>query len=369
MYTDKFFMMQAINLAKLGIYTTTPNPNVGCIIVKNNNVIGKGYHFKTGEQHAEVNALKMAGSQTQNSTVYTTLEPCNYYHLTPSCCHALIKAKIYRIVIANIDPNPRINGKSIKMLEQHGIKTTINILSEKAKRINYGFFKRILFGMPYIKLKLASSIDGKIALYNGLSKWISSLKSRQDVHKLRAQSSAILSTSKTILKDNATLIVNWYNLSTYIQKKYPKKFLRQPIRIILDQHNKISPYHKIISIPETIILIKNNINYNNWPKHVTQMIIPIVNGYFNIKLLLQKLATKGINNLLVEAGSILSGYLILNNLIDELIIYMSPQILGPFSLNLCNWTKIYNINDAPKFRYIHIRKIAQDLKIVLKPVK
>ncbi|QJC30617.1 bifunctional diaminohydroxyphosphoribosylaminopyrimidine deaminase/5-amino-6-(5-phosphoribosylamino)uracil reductase RibD [Enterobacteriaceae endosymbiont of Neohaemonia nigricornis] len=362
-------MMKAIKLAKIGIYTTTPNPNVGCVIVKNDKIIGTGYHFQTGKAHAEIYALKMAGINAKGSTVYITLEPCNYNNNTPACCIALIKAQVHRVVIATKDPNPKVNGQGLETLIKSGIKITHNILAKEAKKINHGFFQRMLYGVPYITLKLASSLDGKIALCNGISKWISCKKSRQDVYKLRAQSSAILSTSQTVIKDNATLIVHWHKLSKNIKSQYPKKYLRQPIRIILDRTNKITPFHKIITIPEKIILIKSKYNINIWPKHVQQIIVPLNKGYFDIKYLFKILGKMNINNILIEAGSILSGFLILNNFINELIIYMTPKLFGHNALNLCNIKKINNINNVLHFNFHKIKMISKDLKLILRPTK
>ncbi|QJC37177.1 bifunctional diaminohydroxyphosphoribosylaminopyrimidine deaminase/5-amino-6-(5-phosphoribosylamino)uracil reductase RibD [Enterobacteriaceae endosymbiont of Donacia thalassina] len=366
---DKFYMMYAIKLAKLGIFTTTPNPNVGCIIVNNKKIVGKGFHFKAGESHAEINALNMAGKYTKGSTVYLTLEPCNYTNLTPSCCNALVNAKIKRLVVASKDPNPKINGKGLEFLYNKGIQITNNILSKKAQSINYGFFKRMRTGIPWIQLKLATSLDGKIALLNGNSKWLSSKISRKDVQKLRAKSTAILSTSKTILKDNSTLLVKWKKLNYNIKKIYPKKSLRQPIRIILDRLNKIKPTDKIILYPGKIFLIKLKYTFENWPNYVEQIIIPEINGYFDLKYLFKILGNKEINSILIEAGSILSGYLITYNLIDELIIYLTPKLLGNHSLNLCKIKKFMNIINIPKFCFTNIKKIGPDLKLTLKPIK
>ncbi|QJC31927.1 bifunctional diaminohydroxyphosphoribosylaminopyrimidine deaminase/5-amino-6-(5-phosphoribosylamino)uracil reductase RibD [Enterobacteriaceae endosymbiont of Donacia versicolorea] len=366
---DKFYMLRAIKLAKLGIFTTTPNPNVGCIIVKNKKIIGQGYHFRTGESHAEINALRMAGKNTKGSTVYLTLEPCNYSNLTPSCCHALINAQIKRIVVATKDPNPKINGKSLKLLQLKGILITKNILSQEAKSINKGFFNRMNKGIPWIQLKLASSLDGKIALFNGNSKWISSKIARKDVQELRAKNSAILSTSKTVLQDNSTLLVKWSKLNYHIKKIYPKKFLRQPIRIILDRLNKIKPNDNIIINPGKIFLIKSKYTLEKWPNYVKQIIIPKINGYFNLKNLFKILGKKGINNILIEAGSILSGFLINYNLIDELILYLTPKLFGNIALNLCNIKKYVNIIDVPNFYFTKIKRIGPDLKLILRPVK
>ncbi|QJC31505.1 bifunctional diaminohydroxyphosphoribosylaminopyrimidine deaminase/5-amino-6-(5-phosphoribosylamino)uracil reductase RibD [Enterobacteriaceae endosymbiont of Donacia tomentosa] len=367
--TDKFYMTHAIKLAKLGIFTTTPNPNVGCIIVNNKKIVGKGYHFKKGEPHAEINALKMAGKYAKGSTVYVTLEPCNYFNLTPSCCQALIEAGVYRVVVATNDPNPKVNGKGLKLLIKSGIKITNNILSSETKKINYGFFKRMNTGYPWIQLKLASSLDGKIGLVNGLSKWISSQDSRKDVQILRAKSSAILSTSKTILNDNSILLVKWDELNKNIKKIYPKKFLRQPIRIILDRFNKIKSTNQIILSPGKIFLVKLKHTSEQWPSYVKEVIIPEMDGYFNLKYLFKFLGKKGINNLLIEAGSTLSGSLITYKLIDELILYLSPKLLGNIALNLCNIKKFTKISEVPKFSFKNIKKIGLDLRLILKLIK
>ncbi|QJC30189.1 bifunctional diaminohydroxyphosphoribosylaminopyrimidine deaminase/5-amino-6-(5-phosphoribosylamino)uracil reductase RibD [Enterobacteriaceae endosymbiont of Plateumaris sericea] len=365
---DKVYMKYAITLAKLGVFTTTPNPNVGCVIVNNNKIVGTGYHLKSGQHHAEINALNMAGKLAKNSTVYITLEPCNYSNLTPPCCNALIKAKVKRVIIANKDPNPKINGCGLKLLKKFGIKIKSNFLSKKAEKLNLGFFKRMRTGFPYIQLKLAISLDGKIGLYNGISKWISSIESRKDVQKLRAKSSAILSTSNTILKDNAILLVRWDELNYYIKKIYPRNLLRQPIRIILDRRNLIKPTDKLILFPGKILLIRLKYTFEKWPYYVEQIIIPEKNGLLNLHYLFKKLGTKGINNILIEAGSILTGSLLKNKLVDELIVYLSPKLLGNIALNFCNFNEFFNMNDVLKFNFTNIKKIGKDLRLKLKPL-
>ncbi|QJC28019.1 bifunctional diaminohydroxyphosphoribosylaminopyrimidine deaminase/5-amino-6-(5-phosphoribosylamino)uracil reductase RibD [Enterobacteriaceae endosymbiont of Plateumaris braccata] len=365
---DKFYMKYAIKLAKLGIFTTTPNPNVGCVIVNNNKIVGTGYHLKSGQHHAEIHALNMAGKYAKNSTVYITLEPCNYFNLTPPCCTALIKAKVNRVVIATKDPNPKINGYGLKLLKKFGIKIKYNFMSKEAEKLNLGFFKRMRTGFPWIQLKLATSLDGKIGLYNGISKWISSRESRMDVQKLRAQSSAILSTSSTVLKDNSTLLVRWNELNNHIKKIYPKNLLRQPIRIILDRCNLIKPTDKFILFPGKIFLIRLKYTFEKWPYYVKQIIIPEKNGFLNLKYLFKQLGNKGINNILIEAGSILAGSLLKNKLVDELIIYLSPKLLGNIALNFCNLDEFYHMYDVLKFDFTNIKKIGKDLRLKLKPL-
>jgi len=216
---DKYFMKYALSLAKKGKFTTSPNPNVGCVIVHNNKIIGKGFHSKTGKSHAEIYALKMAGEKSKGATAYITLEPCNYYGKTPPCTDALINAGIQRVVVAMEDPNPKVSGSGLLKLKNAGIKITNNLLIDKAEKLNLGFLKRMRIGIPYIQCKLAASIDGRTALSSGESKWITSKESRQDVQIFRAQADAILTSSSTVLFDNPSLNVRWKDFPLDFKKK------------------------------------------------------------------------------------------------------------------------------------------------------
>lgn len=367
MTIDKFYMKYAIHLANKGKFTTTPNPNVGCVIVKNNNIVGKGWHECAGKEHAEIHALNMAGKKALGATAYINLEPCSYFGRTPPCCNELMKYGIKRVVIGIKDPNPKVSGNGIKLLKKFGIEVIYGILIKKSKEVNLTYIKRMKTGFPWIQIKLGSSLDGNIAMSNGESKWITSLESRRDSQCLRAQSSAILSTSATILKDNPRLTVRWQELNKKIKKIYPEKKLRNPIRIILDSKNLIKPSHNIIHQPGKNILVRLNKDKIKWPKNTKQLIIPSLNKHINIKVLLETLGKKEINYLLVESGSILSGFLLQNGYFDEIIIYLSGKVLGDKTISLFQLKNISQISECINLSFKKISRIGSDIRLVLIP--
>ena len=252
---DFQMMSRAIELAKGGIYTTAPNPNVGCVITRDGEVVGEGFHFRAGEPHAEVHALRMAGEKAQGATAYVTLEPCSHYGRTPPCAEGLIKAKVAKVICAMQDPNPQVAGRGIKMLRDAGIDVEVGLLEADALALNPAFIKRMKTGMPFVQLKMAASLDGQTALANGESKWITSPQARQDVQKFRAQAGAIFSASQTVIPDNASLNVRWNDLPSSVQALYPESELRQPQRVILDRRAKLTPDLKLFqSQPQPLIV-------------------------------------------------------------------------------------------------------------------
>ncbi|MCW5197533.1 bifunctional diaminohydroxyphosphoribosylaminopyrimidine deaminase/5-amino-6-(5-phosphoribosylamino)uracil reductase RibD [Buchnera aphidicola] len=354
MINHKKYMKYAIKLAKKGIFTTSSNPIVGCVIVNNKIIVGQGWHQKRGSEHAEIIALNMAKKLSYGATMYVTLEPCAHYGLTGPCYKKIISSGIYKIFISTKDPNPKVNGKSIKKLKKSGIKVNIGLLKKKSKFLNREFFKWIKTGNPWINLKIAMSLDGKIATQSGKSKWITSKKSRNEVHKLRAQNTAILTTSKTVLQDNPLLNVRVQDMNILDQKKFPKENFVQPIRIIIDSKNRIQKNHKIIQITNKILLIRLKSDNKKWPKHVKQIIIPPYKNKINLILLFKFLGTLNIKNILVESGSLFASSLLSLNIIDELIIYCAPIILGN--------------NSKPIFLLNYIKKISQSKKIIFRKV-
>ncbi|CRK85576.1 Riboflavin biosynthesis protein RibD [Candidatus Providencia siddallii] len=359
-------MTRAFELAQKGCFTTTPNPNVGCVIVNNGKIVGEGYHKKAGDLHAEIYALRMAKEKSKGSTVYVTLEPCSYYGRTPPCVKALIDAGISRIVIASKDPNPQVFGNGIRILAKAGIEIINNFFLKKYDDLNRGFFKRMRTGFPYVQLKLASSLDAKTSLKSGESKWITGIESRKDVQLLRAKASAILTTSKTVISDNPSLTVRWNELPKDIQKIYQKKELRQPIRIVLDNKNIVTPNHKITQLNGECWLIRSCLQTNIiWKKNIQQSFISFDKNGVNLIDLMKYLGKQNINTLLVEAGSTLASSLLKFNLFDELIIYIAPKFLGDEALNLVNIPMINNLDNAVKLKFIDIKKIGDDLRVIL----
>ncbi len=363
---DVVYMTKAIELAKLGRFTTTPNPNVGCVIVKAGQIIGEGYHKKAGQPHAEVYALQMAGEHAHGSTVYVTLEPCSHFGKTPPCADALIKAKVKRVVIAMQDPNPAVAGLGIARLQDAGIDVTVGLLAEQAEEINRAFLKRMRTGLPYVQLKLAASLDGKIALASGESKWITSTLSRQDVQQYRAQASAILSTRSTVQRDNASLTVRHAELPALIQAIYPIDTVRQPIRVIIDSQNKLVGDESIFKQPGETWVVQKTQRLSN--QNAYQLIIESSDKpQIDLRSLLKILADKQINSLWVEAGSQLAGALIEQHLVDELIIYYAPKLLGHDALGMCQFPSLSKLSSAPQFTFQSCQPIGQDLRITLVP--
>ena len=362
---DQHYMQQAIELAKLGRFTTTPNPNVGCVIVKHDQIIGKGYHFKAGQPHAEVYALKMAGKAAQGATVYVTLEPCSHYGRTPPCADALIKAGVARVVIAMQDPNPTVAGQGIKRLVDAGILVTLGVLTEQAEALNKGFLKRMRTGRPYVQLKLAASLDGKIAMASGESQWITSIAARQDVQQFRAQASCILSTRATVQADNASLTVRYADLPNDIKQIYQPENIRQPVRVIIDSQNQLTGDENIFQQPgETWVARKQDIAINQ-PN--TQLIIESSNhNHIDLTQLFKQLADNQINSVWVEAGAHLAGSLIEQDLVDELIIYYAPKLLGHHAQDMCILPNLHQLSMAPNFQFESVAMIGEDLRVMLK---
>ncbi|ARC54755.1 5-amino-6-(5-phosphoribosylamino)uracil reductase [Candidatus Riesia sp. GBBU] len=363
---DKKFMRRALYLAKLGRFTTTPNPSVGCVIVKNGIIISESYHRKAGEDHAEVIALKKANKEAKGSTVYVTLEPCNFYGNTPPCVDALINAKVHCVVIATIDPNPKVSGKGIKKLDKFGIKVIYGILKKEAEEINLGFSKRMRTGLPYIQLKLASSIDGRTALSSGESKWITSYRARQDVQFFRAQASAILTTGSTVFFDDPNLNVRWKDFPEKMKLYYRKEDIRQPIRIVIDKKNQVTDKHLVTRNIGECWLIRSSEIIKNWKGKVSQIIFR--DGKINLLNLMKFFGRKKINIIFIECGPNFAASLIKEKLIDELIVYISPRILGSDAKCLINVTDIKSLQESYMFKFFNIKSFHDTLRLSLKPV-
>jgi diaminohydroxyphosphoribosylaminopyrimidine deaminase / 5-amino-6-(5-phosphoribosylamino)uracil reductase len=364
---DRFYMQRALDLARRGIYTTTPNPNVGCVIVKDEQIVGEGYHYKAGQPHAEVYALNMAGDKAKGATAYVTLEPCSHYGRTPPCANALIKAQVKRVVIAMLDPNPLVSGYGAQRLKEAGIDVDIGLLMEQAQQINRGFLKRMRTGRPFIILKMAASLDGKTAMASGESKWITSSEARQDVQILRAECSAILSTSATVLADDPRLTVRWSAFPEQIKQHYALADVRQPIRIILDSQNRLTLNEQLFKQPGQIWLIRKAAPKEQiLPDNLKIIIDPNPEPQINLDWLFQTLGQAQINSIWVEAGAQFAGALIQQNLVDELLIYLAPKLLGHQARSLCMLPHLNQLCDCPQFQFVDVVTIGPDLRLRLK---
>ncbi|MGP1928584.1 MAG: bifunctional diaminohydroxyphosphoribosylaminopyrimidine deaminase/5-amino-6-(5-phosphoribosylamino)uracil reductase RibD [Arsenophonus sp. NC-WZS1-MAG3] len=365
---DKQFMSRALLLANQGRFTTSPNPNVGCVIVNNDEIVGEGFHSRAGDSHAEIYALQMAGKKANGGTAYITLEPCSHYGKTPPCVDALINSGILRVIVAMQDPNPQVAGRGLLKLQQAGIEVIHGFLIDEAEQLNRGFLKRMRTGFPYVQLKLAASLDGRTALESGESKWITSSTARQDVQNFRAQASAILTTSATILTDNPALNVRWIDFPPELQNFYPKESLRQPIRIVLDRHNQVKPEDFVTKSDGKCWLIRPNPILQNWYGDVEQIVIPTYEKGIDLVFLITQLAKRNINSIWIESGPTLAGALLTLGLIDELIIYIAPKILGGTARELINIPALQKLKDAPAFEFINIEVIGPDLRLILRPI-
>jgi diaminohydroxyphosphoribosylaminopyrimidine deaminase/5-amino-6-(5-phosphoribosylamino)uracil reductase len=367
-------MARAIQLAKRGQYTTSPNPNVGCVIAdKNGLVIGEGWHQKAGTPHAEVHAIRNALNtlQTkelaQGATAYVTLEPCSHQGRTPPCADALIESKVTRVVAAMVDPNPLVAGKGLEKLQKVGIQTQSGLLQSSAENLNRGFIKRMKTGKPWITVKLAASLDGKTALQNGFSQWITGPLARQDVQRHRAKSCAVLSGSGTVMADNPSLNVRFNELKLPTEELSIEN-LRQPLRVILDGRNQLPTDLKLLQLPSNnqageVLLINGQSSKNDFPAHVNQWQAPFNNNKLDLHAVMTKLGDLQINNVWVEAGAKLAGALLQNNLIDELILYQAPKLIGGDGQNLFDTVAVQSMQDIKELSWTDVRQVGPDLKM------
>ncbi len=348
-------MSRAIMLAKRGIYTTAPNPNVGCVIVRDGEIVGEGYHHRAGEPHAEVHAIRMAGDKTEGATAYVTLEPCSHYGRTPPCAEGLIKAKVARVVCAMQDPNPKVAGRGIQMLRDAGIEVEVGLLESDALNLNRGFIKFMQTGMPFVQLKMAASLDGQTALANGRSQWITSPQARQDVQCFRAISGGILSTSKTVMDDNASLNVRWDDLPQSVQSLYAPEDVRQPVRIVLDRQCQLTDDLKLFNTDGERLIVSK-----------TGDITPDLDeaGRVDLETTLKTVAEEHqINHLWVEAGATFASALIKANLVDELIVYLAPKLMGSDGRGLIGALGLTEMEQAIDLDITDVRMVGVDIRI------
>ncbi len=364
---DEMYMARALKLAQRGRFTTHPNPNVGCVIVKEGEIVGEGFHFRAGEPHAEVHALRMAGEKARGATAYVTLEPCSHHGRTPPCCEALINAGVTRVVAAMQDPNPQVAGRGLFRLQQEGVEVSHGLMMQDAEAINKGFLKRMRTGFPFIQLKLGASLDGRTAMANGESQWITSAQSRRDVQRLRAQSHAILTTSDTVLADNPSMTVRWNELSADTQSCYSQDDLRQPLRIVLDRQNRVTPEHRIVQQPGETLFVRTGEDSRTWPEGVRTLIVPEHNGHLDLVVLMMQLGRQQVNSIWVEAGPTLAGALLQAGLVDELIVYVAPKLLGNDARGLFVLPGLEKLADAPQLKFSEIRPIGPDICLHLIP--
>lgn len=359
--SDHQFMARALQLAQRGRFTTAPNPNVGCVIVdRYGQVVGEGWHRRAGTPHAEVHALNAAGAKASGATAYVTLEPCSHYGRTPPCADALIAAGVSRVVSAMKDPNPLVAGKGLSRMADAGIDVQSGLLEEQAEALNRGFLTRMRLGRPFITLKMASSLDGKTALNNGQSKWITGPLARCDVQRHRAASCAILSGSGTVIADNPSLNVRPDELGPL---DLYGETLRQPLRVILDGRNQLVSGLKVFSTPDEVLVINREGSNQDFGHHVRQWQGPSIGNKLDLNQVVNYLGEQQINYLWVEAGSRLAGALLKEKLIDELILYVAPKLMGEGSQGLFSFDPLSSMRDVVDLSFRDIRNVGDDIRI------
>ena len=352
---DQKFMQRAIALAKLGQYSTKPNPNVGCVIVKDEQVIGEGYHPKAGQPHAEVFALRRAGEHAKGATAYVTLEPCAHYGRTPPCAEALVKAQVKKVIIACADPNPLVAGQGVKILKDAGIEVEIGVCEQSAKNLNLGFLKAMSTAQPYVRLKVASSLDGRTAMASGESKWITGAVARQDVQHWRAISGVVITGIQTVLADDCELNVrhlDGVDLATVVQPK----------RIVLDRQARLPISAQILQNPETVMVMT--------PFRQDLADLGVIQfAPQPLDQLLQQLCQQHqIYDVLVEAGATLSTAFLQQGLVDEMISYVAPTLLGQTARPLFS-AEFNRMAEQFRFQLLDVTQLGQDIRLRLRPTQ
>lgn len=359
--TDYQFMVRALRLAERGLYTTDPNPRVGCVLVRDGEIVGEGWHERAGGPHAEIRALAQSGERARGATAYVTLEPCCHHGRTPPCSDALIRAGVARVVVAMADPNPRVAGQGLAQLAAAGIAVESGVLRTQAEALNPGFIMRMRRGRPFVRCKLAMSLDGRTAMASGESKWITAEAARHDVQHLRARSSAIMAGIGTVLADDPSLTVRLEGVDT-----------RQPLRVVVDSRLRIPSKARLLDAPgRTLIatasqeplrdaaLIRDNVSI---------IVRPASQGGVDLPAVMAYLADQEINEVLVEAGPTLNGALLQAELIDELIIYMAPHLMGDAARGLFYLPELVSMDQRIGLEILDIRAVGRDWRITAKVV-
>ena len=355
---DHGMMARALQLAERGLWTTSPNPRVGCVLVRDGDVVGEGWHEKAGEPHAEVHALRVAGDKAKGATAYVTLEPCSHYGRTPPCAEALIAAGVSRVVAAMTDPNPLVAGKGLALLQAAGIETASGLLENEARELNIGFVSRMTRGRPWLRLKAAATLDGKTALHNGVSQWITGPDARRDAHRWRARYCAVLTGIGTVRDDDPQLNV----------RAIPTE--RQPLRIVVDARLE-TPLHAHV-LDGGPVLIAGAVDD---PARIAALqargadvlILPNDAGKVALPALLAELGRRGLNEITAESGFKLNGSLLREGCVDELVLYLAPSLVGDAARGLFNLPALSSLADKRQLAFRDVRLVGRDLRIVARP--
>jgi diaminohydroxyphosphoribosylaminopyrimidine deaminase/5-amino-6-(5-phosphoribosylamino)uracil reductase len=358
---DSAWMAQALRLAERGLYSTSPNPRVGCVLVRDGDIVGEGWHERAGEPHAEAHALRAAGEAARGATAYVTLEPCSHHGRTPPCADALVEAGVARAVVAGQDPNPTVAGAGIARLRAAGIAVECGLMETEARELNAGFFARMTRGTPWLRSKIAMSLDGRTALGNGKSQWITGDAARQDVQHWRARSCAVLTGIGTVLADDARLNVRGIESS------------RQPLRVVLDSQLRIPPDARVLygGGGALIYTASEDGGKSTVLRDLGAEVVMLSGaaGRVDMVAVLRDLAQRGCNEVLVEAGSTLNGALLGAGLVDELLLYVAPQLLGDAARGVAQLGELTSLAQRTGLKWQDVRQVGNDLRILAKVEK
>lgn len=366
---DNEYMAHALRLARRAWYTTLPNPRVGCVLVKQGEVVGEGWHEYAGEAHAEVNALKQAGERARGATAYVTLEPCAHHGRTGPCSQALVEAGVSRVVVAMRDPNPLVAGRGLAQLREAGIEVEEQVLGDRAEALNPGFIRRMRGGRPLVRVKIAASLDGRTAMASGESKWITGAEARRDVHLLRAASGAVLTAVGTALADDPSLNVRLDandgdpRIAAALKRREP------PLRVVLDSHLRLSPGARMLSLAgETLVFHALDGGEAARAEALSRagaclISAPGEDGQVDLAAVLSELARREVNEVLVEAGATLNGRLLQAGLVDELLIYFAPHLMGDAARPMFHLPELRNMAQRLELEIVDTRAVGRDWRI------
>jgi len=359
--TDRDFMARALALAGRGLYTTTPNPRVGCVIVKRGKLVGSGWHEAAGQPHAEVNALREAGAAARGATLYVTLEPCSHHGRTPPCADALIEAGIARVVAAMQDPNPAVSGKGFERLRAAGIKVASGLMQEEARELNVGYVSRMARGRPWLRMKIAATLDGRTALANGRSQWITGEPARRDGHHYRARACAVLTGIGTVMDDDPQLNVR------YVETP------RQPLRVLVDSRLDVPEAARMLAGGPVLVAAAREDKAKVQAlraRGAEVLVLPNPNGKVDLPELMRELGRRGMNEVHAEAGPRLNGSLLREGCVDELLVYLAPSIIGDTGQGMFRLPELGDLAQRIRLSIRDLDRVGEDMRVIarLQPV-
>lgn len=362
---DAHYMARALELARKGLYSTHPNPRVGCVIVRDGRIVGEGWHVRAGEPHAEVHALREAGELARGACAYVTLEPCSHHGRTPPCAEALVKAGVSRVVAAMQDPNPQVAGNGLKRLADAGIEVASGVLEAEARALNPGFLKRMEHGLPFVRVKLAMSLDGRTAMASGESQWITGPAARAAVQRLRARSSVVLTSAASVIADNARMTVRGDELGLDPETT-ALALARPPLRVLIDGRLRLPLDAPFFQAGAALVVTAAEDDPRYAAAGHQLLRIPGENGQVDLRQLLVELARRDINEVLVEAGPGLAGAFARLGLIDEYQLFIAGRFLGSTARPLLDWP-LARMSEAPALKIIEMRAVGDDWRVTAVP--